>query len=463
MVTAWLYHHKNSTIQKLLAAPKELGIFFMVPLVFSGLFGGSTITGTVSQSYTSGMASAWYLIGTSIGCLLFLALVYKFYRANSVVKKSVSIPDAFAQRFDNRTKLLMVLVIVVTNSLALSTIPLSTATIISNITDTNYDITVWIICIVLIAMALLSGLKGVAAMNIIHTCIMFLGLILLSIPCFQAVGGVSGLKEALPATYFNITSTGLPSILAVLIGAVLAIMTSPLAVMTVVSSNSQKNAKKSLSICAILIIPFAVLLVFIGMCCRVINPGDTANAVLYNTAQSFGSLYYVFISMSVLAATFSTAPASLLSIITTLNNDIFYAHIMKNATEKQQKLFVNLGVVLLTVVLTLIGKNASSILGQLTGATQIKSVAGVVLICALSWPRIDRNAAFYTILAGSIVAMGWHSAGNPMGIQPLWPALVVTIVVLLATTLTNKDKISEDYIRYQKIIAQYDSLPEENK
>ena len=45
----------------------------------------------------------------------------------------------------------------------------------------------------------------------------------------------------------------------------------------------------------------------------------SANAVLFDVAQSFNPACYVLIGMSVLAATFSTAPASLLSIITTLN------------------------------------------------------------------------------------------------------------------------------------------------
>ena len=103
-----------------------------VPLIFSGLFGGSTITGTVASAFAGGVSSAWYLLGTAVGCLLFLLLVFRFYRAVAVVKHSGSIPDAFAYRFDERTRVLMVLVIVITNSIALSTI-------ISKITGLSSD------------------------------------------------------------------------------------------------------------------------------------------------------------------------------------------------------------------------------------------------------------------------------------------------------------------------------------
>lgn len=462
ILVSFLCRQKNTALQKMLAAPQELGIIFMVPLIFSGLFGGSTVTGTISSAFSGGISSAWYLIGTAIGCVVFLLLVFPFYRAMAIVKHSVSIPDAYYHRFDSRTKTLMVLVIVVTNALALSTIPLSTAGIIANITGLDYDATVWVCCAVLIGMALLSGLKGVAAMNIVHTIMMFLGLIVLLVPCMKEVGSVSTLVQTLPAEYFDITATGLASITAVLLGAVLAIITSPLAFMTVVSSDKPKSAKASMYICAGLIIPFAVCLILIGMCCKVITPEAVANVVLYDVAKSFSSMCYVFISMSVLAATFSTAPASLLSIITTLNNDIFRVF-KKNATEKQQKLFVNLGVVILAIVLMLIGKNAPSILGQLTGATQIKSVASVVLIVSLYWKRVDNDGAFYSLLLGSIVAMGWHMAGNPLGIQPLWPALVVTAVVLLVLTLPKKQAVSKSYSNYMRIMDEFHALPKEKQ
>lgn len=459
LLISFLCRRRDTTIQKILVAPQELGIGLMVPLIFSGLFGGSTVTGTISSAFSAGISASWYLIGTAAGCLVFVATVFRFYRAMSVVKHSHSIPDAFGQRFDDRTKLLMVLVIIVTNALALSTIPLSTAGIISNITGTDYNTTVWICCAMVIVMALASGLKGVAAMNIVHTIIMFLGLLVLLVPSLTEVGGLGALVGALPARYFNFGGEGFFDVVAVIAGAVLAIVTSPLAFMTAVSSNKPRNAKIAIPLCALLILPFMICLVLIGLCCRVLMPDQQANTVLYDVAGAFGVVCYTFISMSVLASTFSTAPASMLSIITTLNNDIFVRFFRKNATEREQKLFVNLGVVVLTIALMLVGKNASSILGQLTGATQIKSVASLILLVSLCWKRVNCNSAFYSLLGGSVVSMGWHILGNPFGVQPFWPALAVTAIILLTVTLSSKQEVSRDYENYQEIMGEYDRLP----
>ena len=462
LLVSFLCRRRNTELQRLLVAPQQLGLVLTVPLIFSGLFGGSTITGTVASAFAGGVSSAWYLLGTAVGCLLFLLLVFRFYRAVAVVKHSGSIPDAFAYRFDERTRVLMVLVIVITNSIALSTIPLSTAAIISKITGLSSDAAGWLCCIVLIVMALLSGLKGVAAMNMIHTFFMFLGLVVMLVPSLRSAGGFAGLSAALPESYFSFGSGGFWSVAAVLLGAVLAIMTSPLAFMSVVSSTKPKIAKNALRICAVLILPFAACLVLIGMCCRVIVPEGSANAVLFDVAQSFNPACYVLIGMSVLAATFSTAPASLLSIITTLNNDI-YCKLRKNASQREQKIFVNAGVVVWTVIWIMIGKNAASILGQLTGATQIKSVASVILLISLYWKRVDRNSGFYSLLTGSVVAMGWHLAGNPFGIQPLWPSLAISLVLLVILTLLASAPVSESSQAVDAIFKEYDALPAEKK
>ena len=97
-------------------------------------------------------------------------------------------------------------------------------------------------------MALLSGLKGVAAMNMIHTFFMFLGLVVMLVPSLRSAGGFAGLSVALPESYFSFGSGGFWSVAAVLLGAVLAIMTSPLAFMSVVSSTNPKIAKNALRI-----------------------------------------------------------------------------------------------------------------------------------------------------------------------------------------------------------------------
>ena len=153
--------------------------------------------------------------------------------------------------------------------------------------------------------------------------------------------------------------------------------------------------------------------------------------------------------MSIAAAIWWSAPAALLFISNTLTQDL-YAVVRPQSTDRQRLAFSRLMVVLLGIVATWLGLNASSILGQLYAAFQIRSVVGIVLLVSMVWPRVSSTAAFWSMLLGGIVAAVWHFAGNPLGMEPLWPACGTTIVVLVALTLASKTKVSAGYARYKE-------------
>lgn len=94
------------------------------------------------------------------------------------------------------------------------------------------------------------------------------------------------------------------------------------------------------------------------------------------------------------------------------------------------------------------GINARSILNNMLGAFQIRSIVGVVLLVALVWPRVNSRSAFWSMLCGGAVSAFWFFTGSPFGIAPLWPGTFVGIAVLIPLTLMNKEKISEGYQKY---------------
>jgi SSS family solute:Na+ symporter len=87
------------------------------------------------------------------------------------------------------------------------------------------------------------------------------------------------------------------------------------------------------------------------------------------------------------------------------------------------------------------------------GAFQIRSVVGIVLVAALFWPRVTGNAAFYSMLVGGIVAAAWHFLGNPLGLQPLWPAAAACLAILVPTTLATGGRMSDGYRMYAECAA----------
>ena len=67
--------------------------------------------------------------------------------------------------------------------------------------------------------------------------------------------------------------------------------------------------------------------------------------------------------------------------------------------------------------------------------------AGLFLptIAALYWGRVPAGAAFWSITASLATVIGWRIAadagiGGPFAIDPLWPGLLVSVLVLLTLT-----------------------------
>ena len=86
-----------------------------------------------------------------------------------------------------------------------------------------------------------------------------------------------------------------------------------------------------------------------------------------------------------------------------------------------------------------------------------------VLLISLRWKRVDGTGAFVSLLIGSAVAMGWHVLGNPFGVQPLWPACITALCVLILMTLRCKEAVSAEYRNYQEIMLQYQKLPKASR
>lgn len=151
---------------------------------------------------------------------------------------------------------------------------------------------------------------------------------------------------------------------------------------------------------------------------------------------------------------FSTAPAFLLTIGTSLARDLYKGILKKDATPQQQLKFSKIAIVALGFGATYLGLNAASILNQVNSAFQIRAVAGLILVMGALWKKVDERSAFWSMLVGGIVAAGWYIAGNPLGIVPFWPGCGIALVMCVIMTMTNGYEESPDYAIYKELQVQ---------
>jgi len=442
---------KSKTSRALFVAENELKQALLIPLLFAGMVGGTTITSAASAGFSTGIIGMVHVCGMAFGAFIFIKFVSKPYKVLVDKKGITNVPDAFECFFGERVKNLMIVVIALTNCMILATVPRSVSALLAPIVGIDVNIMFWIVWAVWLLMTILGGIKGIAAMNILHSSVMIVALVGVMVGGLNTVGGLSAVKAALPASYFSFGSVGFMSFLAMFLGAAIAQPTNTVISSAVFSGKDYNTSIKSIIVASLSMIPFGFVVAMCGMCAKVLVPEATANAALSTLAASIGPAFAVMVSMSICAATISTAPASLLAVSNIFCNSFYKKYIEKNATDKKIRLVAIIFATVASFGLAMLGKNGMSLLGQLTGAAQINSVSGIVMIIGLYWKKVDTNGVFWSMLTGTVVGTIWHSLGNPFGIAVLWPAFAATLLVLVVMTLLAKKPESDCHRRWVEL------------
>ncbi|WP_186565880.1 sodium:solute symporter family transporter [Lawsonibacter celer] len=454
-VISALFAKRNKDSGKYLTADKSLGTMMIAALIFSEIVAGSGTVGNAQTAFNRGLSSVWAQWGMGIGCFLFLLLVRKFYRAFRERRGLMTIPNCFGYMFDQRSRVLMIFVVAVVYIIFYSSQPVAAAGILAPLLGTeNTTLIAWIVTAIFVIVAMVGGMYGIAAVGILHSAIMFVGSAVIAILAVHRVGGWAELQSALPTTYFSLAQPSLATTLANALGTAISFLAAANITNASFSAKSSGAATKGTLLAGILVFPFALMPAITGICAKLVMPNITSSTALVSMAEYLGPAFSTIISLAVLAAIWSSGPALLLIVGGCVAKDLYVPFINPKATEKQQVWCSRTVVLIAAAVATLLGLNATSILNQLLGALQIRSVVGIVLVAAIVWKRVSANAAFWSMLGGGVVAMAWFFGGKPFDIEPLWPAAVVCLVILIPMTLMSKEKVSPGYLRYQEAVRE---------
>jgi len=448
ILISFYFIKKNEDSKSYAVASGGLSLPTVVALLFSEMIAGAGTVGNATIGFTTGFSSVWANWGMCLGCIFFVLFVAKFYKAMGTRYGVMSVPEAYEKLFDFRCRMVLLVVVALVYGILFSTQAPAAASILAPMTGINKTVLTIIIAVLFVLVTVVGGMKGIAAMNLLHSCVMYFGIFFIAFISIGKAGGFRALTETLPDTYFSFGQPSWATTIASAFGTAFSYLAAATTVSAVFTSKSVKTAKTGCLIAGALIVPFALGPSLIGMSGKVLMPDANASSIIYLVARQLGPVFSGLISMAILAAIWSTGPALLLIISTTITRDFYRGLINKNPTDKQELNCNRLVAVIIGIGASMLGMVSSSILNSMLGAFQIRSVVGVVLVVALFWPKVNSNAAFWSMLIGGIVAAGWFFAGNPFGISAFWPALVVTLIILVILSLKSGKEVSEEHTRY---------------
>lgn len=422
-------------IDDFLVAKRQMGILAIIPMLFSEFIAGSSTIGNAAIAYKIGLAATWYNFGIAIGCVLTVVFVSKFYRVMAC-KGKMSVGEAIAEYFDERTSVVMVLITAVVYMIIYALQPAAAAGILSPMLGISPKICVWIVGITFIVNAAMGGIKGIAKVNFIHALVIYFGLGIAAFLSIRHVGGIQTLVTVLPKEDFDMFRPGVFTVIAWVAGASINMPAGSLVAGVIFGADSLKTARRGLITAGLLLIPFSFMVAGIGMSAKVAGLDISGNNAIYAMTAEISPVLSGIASMAILAAILSTAPMLLMMVGGTLTRDVYKRFINPQASSKQQMLFSRICIIALGVIGTYFGSSGGALLTNLLGALQIRSVAGLVLMISMVWKAVDSRAAFWSISVGGLVASIWFFAGKPYGIEPLWPSMAIASIILIALTVT---------------------------
>lgn len=430
-------------------ASRSMPMMVVSALLFSEIIAGAGTIGNAANAYTGGLSTAvWANWGMALGCFLVAATVSKFYRAMSDGYGAMTIPEAFAVMFGQKVRTLMMFIVALVYVILYSSQATAASTILAPLFGVDEALTTWLFTAFFILIAIFGGMFGISWMGVVHTAVMFIGVLIVAVASVSRAGGMNVLTSELPESFFSVIGEQPTNTLASALGTAISFLASSNVTSALFGAKSKRSANWGIVLAGIMVIPFAVLPALTGMCARVTLPDISASSALFRMADSLGPVYSGILSMAIIAAIWSTGPTLLLIVSATMTKDLYLVALRKNATEKQQLRFSYAVIIVAGIVGTWLGMNGGSILDNMLGAFQIRSIVGIVLLAALVWPRVNGRAAFWSMLGGGMTAALWFFAGNPWGVAPLWPGAMICFAVLIPMTMVAREKISEGYSKY---------------
>ncbi|MBC2722269.1 sodium:solute symporter [Desulfosporosinus sp.] len=450
---------QKSNVAEFFVAKKGLTVGLIIPLLFAELIAGAGTVGNAATAYKIGISSVWVNWGMSIGCLAVFYLAGKMYLSFSKKYGAMSVPQIYMHRFDAKTRSVMMFILVAVYLIIFAQQPVAAAGILGPLLGVNKMMIGWIVGAIFIFLAITGGMKGLAWMNVLHSFVMYLGLGIVCVVAVTAAGGIDNMQAVLPAKMFAFNQPDMLTVIGWVLGTSLSFFAASTVVVVLFGAKNQNAARNGILWASGLVLIFALFPALIGLAGKVLLPTASPNSILYVVANQLGPVYAAMASMGILAAILSTAPALLLISTTMITQDLVRV-IKPGISEKEEMKWARIFTISLGLIATYFGMQSTSILAQMAGAFQIRAVAGVVLLVAIFWPRVDSRAAFWSMLLGGTVAAVWHFAGNPY-CTSLYPSLAVGVPILIILTLMAKKPIADGHDKYLLALKELDLEEEE--
>lgn len=375
-------------------AGKKTGVWQVSGSLLATILGGSAILGTISLSESQSWASAWYILAASLGLFGLLPIVRKVY-----AQGKFTLPELIGQYYgESARKVTSVIIPVAWLGIVAAQI-IAGAQILLSFFGMAYTSGVFLTGIIFIVYTYIGGQVSVLRTDLFQAFFILAGVVLTA---FLIPGGqlttIPAFKSHFP---FNEHFTPFDLFILILTFSSTFVV-GPDIYSRVFCSKDSKTAFRSVFIVAVILIPFAFVLSYVGNYAASFHPGVQNSSALVNLATIYLPEWASGILVAALiSAVLSTASTTLLTASMILS-ELFHKDINNQKSFRQTKLFL----IAVGILSMLISLKVTSIVSSLLLALSFYSGAFIIpMIAALFNLPYNKRFSIAAMLSGGILAL----------------------------------------------------------
>ena len=381
---------------------------------------GWLLLGLPGAAFVSGLSAGWIAVGLFVGALLNYIIVAPRLRVHTErTGDSITIPEFFEKRFEDRSHMLRVIasvVIIIFFTLYTSAGVVAGGKLFESAFGADYALGLWITAGVVVTYTLFGGFLAVSLTDFVQGCVMFVALVLLPVVAFSELGWeFSGALEAAKPGAFDMFAgmTALTIISSLAWG--LGYFGQPHIIVRFMAVRSVRDvpAMRNIGMTwmgVALVGAIATGLVGAAYVARTGTPIDDPETIFILLADVlFDPLITGFLLAALLAAIMSTISSQLLVSSSSLTEDFYRIYLRKRASQRELVTVGRLSVVAVALVAIWLAYDPeNTILGLVGNAwAGFGAAFGPVVILSLTWRRLTRNGALAGILVGAATVLFW--------------------------------------------------------
>ena len=381
---------------------------------------GWLLLGLPGAVFVAGLSAAWIAVGLFIGALLNYIIVAPRLRVHTErTGDSITIPEFFEKRFDDKSHALRVLasvVIIIFFALYTSAGVVSGGKLFESAFGADYGFGIWVTAGVVVAYTLFGGFLAVSLTDFVQGCIMIVALVLLPLVAFSELGWQfdGALAAAKPGAFDWMSGMSTLAMISALAWG-LGYFGQPHIIVRFMAVRSVRDVPVMRNIG----------MTWMGVALiGAVSTGLTGAAYVASTGTPVADPETIFIILSeilidplvtgfllaaLLAAIMSTISSQLLVSSSSLTEDFYRIYLRKEASQAELVTVGRVSVLAVAAVAIWLAYDPNnSILGLVANAwAGFGAAFGPVVILLLVWKRMTRNGALAAIVVGASTVLFW--------------------------------------------------------